>query len=89
MISQSNSAVFGIGLWLVTVPAFGQTTGLASTSTFSVYLPPNGLVAIEAAQVNVVNASPVAPASGAPRRTVALSRLVAGESYGWNSINVE
>ena len=55
MISQWNSAAFGIGLWLVAVSAFGQTTGPASTSTFSVYLPPIGLAATETAQVNVVN----------------------------------
>jgi hypothetical protein len=39
----------------VAVSAFGQTTGPASTSTFSVYLPPIGLAATETAQVNVVN----------------------------------
>lgn len=55
MIRQWNSAAFGIGVWLMAVSAFGQTTAPASTSTFSVYLPPIGLAATETAQVNVVN----------------------------------
>ena len=64
MIGQSNSAAFGIGLWRVAVSAFGQTTGPASTSTSSVYLPPIGLAATETAQVSVVNAAPLSALPG-------------------------
>jgi hypothetical protein len=65
MISQWNTAACGLGLWLVAVSAFGQTTGPAGKSTFSVYLPPIGLAATETAQVNVVNAAQLSALPGA------------------------